>query len=272
LVSLAKRLEGKPFHLLAAHCQRDTKENVVGYIKSKGLDAKTPNMTVTSMGGHPKVKGNGYVPYYMVFNQHGDLVQQHMCGDYHGGDGLKMIEVVDKLLKDVPAIYLGKEPFTTVPKLAKQIGAKKKLPAALAEIEKRLAASPGEVEAAELARLKTAVEDYRSRMLAKADALMATDPGEVIPTLSALEKELKGTALAEDVTTKLVAARKSSDLKTSITIAKSYEKAMKALNKKKEQTPKAREKTAAKLEKLIAGKESLPIAATIKQTIEELRG
>ena len=272
MVSLAKRLEGKPFHLLASHCQKDTRENVVGYIKSKGLDSASPNFTVTSFGGHPKVRGNGFVPYYMVFDQHGDLVHHHMCGDYHGGDGLKMIEIVEKLLKDAPVIYLGKEPFTAVPKLAKQVGAKKKLSAAIKEIETRLAASPGEAEAEELGRLKAAVEGYRSRKLAKSDALMATDPSKVIPTLSALEKELKGTSLSEEVTTKLAAARKSSGLKTSITLAKNYAKAMKALNKKKEQTPKARAKTADKLRKLIKGKESLPIAATIQATIDSLAG
>ena len=115
---MARRLEGKPFHLVATHRQRDTKENVVAYVKSKGLSADTPNMTVSSFGGHPKVKGNGYVPYYMVFDHHGDLVHHHMCGDYHGGDGLKMIDLVDQLLADVPAMYLGKQPFTAVKRLA----------------------------------------------------------------------------------------------------------------------------------------------------------
>ena len=106
LVGLARRLEGKPFHLVASHCQRDTQENVVNYIKSKGLAADTPNVTVTSQGRHPKVKGNGYVPYYMVFDHHGTLIREHMCGDYHGGDGLAMIEWVDKLLADAPDEFL----------------------------------------------------------------------------------------------------------------------------------------------------------------------
>jgi hypothetical protein len=47
---------------------------------------------------------------------------------------------------------------------------------------------------------------------------------------------------------------------------------MKQLNKKKEQTPKARAKTAGKLKKLIAGNEGLPIAARIQQTIDSLTG
>ena len=35
----------------------------MAYIRSNGLAPDTPNMTVSSMGGHPKVQGNGYVPY-----------------------------------------------------------------------------------------------------------------------------------------------------------------------------------------------------------------
>ena len=68
-------------------------------------------MTVTSFGGHPGVKGNGHVPYYMVFDHTGKLRRQHMGGAYHGGDGLEMIEWVDRLLKETPAIWLGNEPF-----------------------------------------------------------------------------------------------------------------------------------------------------------------
>ena len=271
LVSLAKRLEGKPFHLVASHCQRDTQENVVNYIKSKGLSADTPNCTVTSQGRHPKVQGNGYVPYYMVFNQHGELVHHHMCGDYHGGDGLKMIEIVDELLKSVPAIYLGKETFVAVPKLAKQVGAKKNLPAALKEIENRRAGEPGRGELGELDRLTAAIQDYRARMLAEADKLMAENPPEVVPALSALQKDFKGTPLAADIDAKLSEARKSADLRKSVAIWKSYRKSMKRLEKMDSPSAKTKAKTADKLAKLIAGNESLPVAATIQATIDKLR-
>jgi hypothetical protein len=268
---LAKRLEGKPFHLVASHCQRDTRENVVAYVKSKKLEASTPNVTVTSQGRHPKVMGNGFVPYYMVFDQHGDLVHHHMCGDYHGGDGLKMIEIVDKLLKDVPAIYLGKEPFVAVPKLAKQIGKKKNIAAALKEIDRRLAADAGREEKVELERLKAAITDYRDRMLARAEENLAKDPPEVIPGLTALQKDLKGTDLATPVDTKLAEMRKSADLRASIAMWKSYQKTMKRLDKMKEPTAKARAKAADKLEKLIEGKDSLPVTKTIRASIDQLR-
>jgi len=271
LVSLAKRLEGNPFHLVASHCQRNTRENVVRYIKGKGLAADAPNFTVSSFGRHPKVKGNGFVPYYMVFDQHGDLVHHHMCGAYHGGDGLKMIEIVDKLLASAPTIYLGKEPFTAFPKLAKQVGSKKNLPAAIKEIARRNAADPGRGEKTELDRLAAAINDYRTRMLARAEKLMAENPTEVVPALSALQKDLKGTPLVADVDAKLTEARKSADLRASITIWKSYRKTMKRLEKMDEPSAKAKSKAADKLEKLIAGHESLPVAATVRATIEQLR-
>ena len=264
LVGLAKRLEGKPFHLVAAHNQRDTKENVVSYIQGQGLAADTPNVTVTSFGRHPKVKGNGYVPYYMVFDQHGDLVHHHMCGAYHGGDGLKMIEWVDKLLKDVDAVYLGKEPFARFDKLAKRVGRKKDF----GEVEKKLADASAE-DKSELERLWAAIQDYRTRMLARAEKLHATAPGEVVDALQDLAKDLKGTSLAADVEAKLAEQRKSADLRAAIDIAKKYERAMKRLERRP--TPKARAKTAERLAKLIEGKDHLPIAATIKRTIASLR-
>ena len=258
MVSLAKRLEGRPFHLLAAHCQSNPKEEVVAYIKSKGLAANSPNFTVTSFGGHPKVKGNGFVPYYMVFDQHGKLAQHHMCGGYHGGDGLAMIEWVDKLLKETPDIYLGEEAFTAVPKLAKQVGKRKNLAAAVKEIEKKRETA-GRAEKAEFERLYAAVTRYRDRMLGRAESLMATDPSQVVPHMTALDKDLKGTSLA--VTDKLAEYKKSPELKRSIAIAKKFAKLQKRIEK---QDPgKRRDKEVRKLTALAAEAEGLPIQKTI---------
>ncbi|MHC4938499.1 MAG: TlpA family protein disulfide reductase [Planctomycetota bacterium] len=269
LVGLAKRLEGKPFHLVASHCQRNTKENVVAYIKGKGLAEDTPNFTVTSFGRHPKVKGNGYVPYYMVFDHHGDLVHHHMCGAYHGGDGLKMIEWVDKLLKQTPEIYLGKEPYVHYDKLANQVAKKKNLTGALRELDKLSESTPGAEQMAELARLKKAIVNYRDRMMERAEELMATDPAEVVPALTRLSKEFKGSTLGPDVDAELAERKKSKELKASIDLFKRYQKELKRLEKNP--TPKNRKRTADKLEKLIAGKEELPVSKTIRAKIEELR-
>ena len=98
---------------------------------------------------------------------------------------------------------------------------------------------------------------------------MATNPNRVVPTLSALSKELKGTALVGEVDTKLSELRKSKVLRRSIDLFKQYEKAIRRLEKNP--TEKAQAKTADKLEKLIAGKDELPVTGTIRAKIEELR-
>jgi hypothetical protein len=268
LVGLAKRLEGKPFHLLAAHCQNQPREQVVSYIKKQDLAHDTPNLTVTSFGGHPQVKGNGYVPYYMVFDQHGKLAHHHMCGNYHGGDGLKMIEWVDKLLKETPDIYLGPEPYPVLPKLAQKIGFKKGLPAAVKEVEARLGGAARD-EKAELERLHAAVTRHRDARLARAEGLLATRPPQVLPTLTTLDKELKGTELGRPVKEKLAAMKKSVELKQSVTVYKSYLKTLQRIDKL--DPGKRRSKEIAKLERLAAENESLPIAATIKEYAEGLK-
>lgn len=268
---MAKRLEGKPFHIIAAHNQHGTKENVVAYLKSQGLAEDTPNVTVTSFGRHPMVKGTGYVPYYMVFDQHGELAHHHMCGPYHGGDGFKMVEWVDNLLKDVSAIYLGKEPYRAVPKLAAAVGKKKNLPATILAIRKKLDAGATGAEKAELERLVAAIGDYRTRMLERADKLVGINPSAVIPSLTALLKDFRGTPAAADVDAKLRAQKANKDLKTAIALDKSFRKSMKRLGKMKEPSAKARRKTAEKLTKLIAGHEGLPITAKIQQAIDELK-
>ncbi|MHC4134897.1 MAG: hypothetical protein ACYS0K_07930 [Planctomycetota bacterium] len=265
---MARRLEGKPFHLLAAHCQNAPKPQVVAYVREKKLAPDTPNFTVSSFGGHPKVKGNGYVPYYMVFDQHGKLAYHHMCGGYHGGDGLAMIEWVDKLLKKTPAIYLGEAPFASVPKLAARVGAKKGLPAAVKEVETRLAAARGE-EQAELVRLQTAVVRYGDRQLTRVERLYATQPARVLPTLEALAKDLKGADLAAPVEEKLAADKKSADLKRSIAVHKSFQKLVKRIEKL--DPGKRRDKEIGKIEQLAAENEQLPLAATMREYVSGLK-
>lgn len=233
LVSLAKKLEGKPFHLIAAHNQRDTKENVVGYIKGKGLAADTPNVTVTSFGRHPKVKGNGYVPYYMVFDHTGTMVRHYMCGSHHGGDGLGMIEWVEKMLAKAPAIYLGREPFKHVADLADRVGRGKSLAKDLADVEKQLAAGPDDATRAELERIRDGVVAWRDREAAGAEAALATAPSTVVPTLEALAKRLKGTALAEPVAARIAALGADDALARAIKLEKVFAKMAKRVEKRK---------------------------------------
>jgi len=62
MVSLAKELEGKPVHIIASYCP------------------------IT------------YVPYYLVFDQKGTLVKNHMAGIFHGGDKDTYQTIVKNLL------------------------------------------------------------------------------------------------------------------------------------------------------------------------------
>ncbi|MHC4859143.1 MAG: hypothetical protein ACYTDY_03515 [Planctomycetota bacterium] len=288
MVGLAKRLEGRPFHLIATHCQNNPKEEVVAYLESKELRPSTPNFTVTSFGGHPSVKGNGYVPYYMVFDHRGRLVQHHMCGSFHGGDGLKMIEWVDKLLPPAPAIYLGEEPFTEVPALAEQVRRKHGLAAVVKKIQIRLAGGAGGKEQKELQRLFVAVEKYRDAALTRAGELMARTPSDVLEKLEGLWKELKGTSLAVAVKKRIAELSGSDVLKRSLKVEKGLAKIEKGLDRlnpckacKRRGMKKAKLTCSAcrgqsrgsiagaakKLEALLKGNEDLPIAARVKELL-----
>ena len=242
-------------------------------------------MTVTYQGRHPQVKGNGYVPYYMVFDHTGKLAHHHMCGDYHGGDGLKMIEWVDDLLAKTPAIYLGDEPFEKEKTLASQIEKKKGLKGAIVALDKKLADPElDKAHRAELERLQAAVVDYRDRMMASAEALLASRPSDVLPAMKDLEKELKGTSLGRPVTQTVQVLSKSRDLKDAFVLEKKFRKAVKSLERRppcescekkglesvnrdcsacKTQAKSSIKKALKKLDDMVEGKEHLPIAETI---------
>ena len=284
LVSLASRLEGKPFHLVASHCQSNSKEEVVSYIKSKGVAADSPNFTVTKQGRHPAVKGNGHVPYYAVFDHHGRLVHDHMCGSYHGGDGLKMIEWVDELLKAVPAIYLGAEPFEAERELATRVEKKKRLGSTLVEIAAALAGAQVGPRRTELERMITGVELWRDRELTRIRGMMARRPSKVLSALSRLSKDLSGSALGIPVESLTSELKTGDQLAQSISIEKNFKKIQRGLEKKKpcknckrqglrnltascagcRRTHKASiAKAMKKLDKLTKDKGSLAIAATV---------
>ena len=230
LVSLAGRLEGQPFHLLAAYRQRQPKEEVVAYARSQGIRADAPNFTISGRGGHPQVKGNGYVPYYMVFDHTGNLAHHHMCGAYHGGDGLAMIEWVDKLLEATPAIWLGQEPFEEHADLAERVSSGKQTAKAVAELESALAESGGD----ELDRIHAGLVRFRDRGLARADALLATQPSDVLASLDDLVSALGAdSSLAAAVVAQRAKLSDDEGLKTAIGVAKDLAKLEKALSKLK---------------------------------------
>lgn len=276
LVGLAKRLEGKAFHLVASHCQRDTRANAVAYLRSRGLRTATPNFSVQSFGHHPKVKGNGYVPYYMVFDHNGDLAQHHMCGAYHGGDGLAMIEWVDKLLKQVPTVLVGKEPYRdkAVARLAAQVAKGKGVGKALATIEKRLESlSASDAAHGDATRLRAAILADFERRLHEVAALRKRAPGRVASALAAARALYAGSEFAARVKRESAALAKSEAHKRALRLEQRFTKAIERFEKARKKTPKLRAATKRALEKLLADEAdaALPYAAIVRAARDDLR-
>lgn len=273
LVGLAKRLEGKPFHLIASHCQdTSSRREVIGYLRANGFAGTSPNMTITKNGRHPDVKGNGFVPYYIVFDHTGKLRHHHMGGSYHGGDGLKMIEWVETLLKDAPAVWLGAEPYATHAKLAKKIGSGKGLGGSIKKLDALRAADAPEAKA-ELDRMHAALGTWRDRRLAAAKGLEATQPSEVLPALKDLQKDVKGTSLAEPVDAAYAEAKGSTALAAAVKHEKAFRKIVKSFERVKEdkRTDKLVERTITKLDALRAEVGDAPFAQTIEDYLANLR-
>ena len=280
MVRAAKQHEGRPFHLIATHCQQGEKAEVVAYIRSQGLEEDTPNVTVSKFGGHPGVKGNGHVPYYMVFDHTGKLRRQHMGGPYHGGDDMGQFEWVERLLDEAPGIWLGEEPFEHIADLAKKVETQKGLGAVAKTLEAEKETAEG-AKAAEMERLYETLTAWRDRRLAGIERLLSSKPDEVLDGLKKLGKELKGSALAEPVDQRFEELSKDPDLKTAIALQKTFEKTKRKIEKLKlpkaakrrglevfdpddkdcrEAHTKSLERAAKKLREAVAGHEELPIA------------
>jgi hypothetical protein len=226
LVSLARKLEGRPFHIVASHCQRNSKEEVVAYIQGQGVEPDASNFTVTSFGRHPHIKGNGYVPYYAVFDHRGRLIRDHMCGDYHGGDGLRFIEVVEEALARTPSIYLGEDPFEDLAAVAADIEQGHKVGAHVTELEELVADdTEPEPRRAEGERLLQAIRDHVDRHLQIVTELEATDPAEVLPLLATLARQLQGRSQLGDRVEQAHRERKSSrELRRAVKMAASFDR------------------------------------------------
>jgi hypothetical protein len=196
-----------------------------------------------------------------------------MSGSYHGGDGWTMIERVDKLLKDTPAIYLGEEPFDKARTLAKKISSGRGLASAVKALEAQRESAEDETLKAELDRMHAAVVRYRDRAIERAEGFVGTKPKRVVSRLKSLHKQLKGTSLGADVEAKIESWSASEDLETAIGIQKKFEKIVRSFEKLKEskRTDAVVERTVKKLEALIEGRESLPIAATVEAYLADLR-
>jgi len=274
LVSLARRLEDQPFHLIATHRQNNaTRSEVIAYLKANGLSVFTPNFSVTKMGSHPDIPGNGFAPYYAVFDHTGTLVHDHMGGSYHGGDGLEMIRYVDQLLAQTPAIYLGAAPFKKIGPLAHKVSSGKALGASVKRIDSVLAAPPDAATAGELKRLLALVVRYRDRKLQRALGLVGSEPDAVLGRLKQLARSFQGTSLAADVESELAVMQTSGDLKAAVGMQKKFRRIVKAFErvKEKKRSDALIEKTVQKLEALLVGHESLPFASTVEAYLADLR-
>ena len=292
LVSLAKRLEGRPFHLLASYCQGGTRDETVAYVQKQGLAEDTPNVTVSKQTRHPGVKGNGYVPYYVVFDHKGNMAYHHMCGAYHGGDGLKMIEWVDKLLDAAPDIYLGEESYGAIADLAAKVRKRKGLAATVRKLEALKADEGGGAQQEEATQLLERLGVWRDKQLQRIDGLLTTTPSAVVPELKDFAKELAGTTLQEPIAERLKALQTGDVLKRSLALEKVHAKVWKSVRKLKvpkaakrqgvetfdpsnaacrAAQPKALAKAASKLEKALEGNDDLPFAQTVQRSIQRFR-
>ena len=121
MASLAKELQGERFHLIASHNQSGSAEAALHEIFQNGLDVLADNVTVTKFTNHPGVQGTGYVPYYMVFDEHGQLAYHHQGGPYHGGDGSAVLDRVRGMVKQLPKVILDPQQGGTDHPIAKQL-------------------------------------------------------------------------------------------------------------------------------------------------------
>lgn len=196
LVGLANELEGQPFHLIASYNQRGDARAALHEVFQNGVPLGTANVSATYQARHPGVRGTGYVPYYMVFDHHGDLAYHHQGGPYHGGDGKAVLDRVRDMLKNVPKVYVGKKPYTAHEKLAQKIAEGKKLGSALKSLAKALEEAP---EDPELQRLVAAVERHAQGLVRRFDRDVTTQAKQALKSLTASAKEYQGTPWGQDL-------------------------------------------------------------------------
>jgi len=294
LLKASRDLADRPIHMILTYVEDRPREQTVARFAELGLSAECPNISITKDGGHPKIKSQGYLPYYLVFDHRGKLVHHHMGGEYHRGDGRKMIQWLEELSRNVPDFYFGTKPFVKIPALAERVESKTKLAAAIREAEEMLDPPEGQPKPdaateAELHRLLGVVKRYRDRKLMSIELIYPSAPAKVIPMLTALQREFRGTQLGTAVTAEFKKQRSSKKLQRAVEIHHDYERILAKLQKispckycRKEgqkwlrpgcfdcHTPSKKaivEKEVEKLRRLHEGAQGLVIAQEIEKTI-----
>ncbi len=274
LIALARRQEGRPFHLIISH-REDTSSRgeVIAFLRNNHMPASVPNLTITKDGNHPDAKLGAYVPYYVLFDHTGRIVQQHLGGSYFGGDQLAMIAAAEKLVKAAPAIYVGRVAFRHLAPLAQKVGVGKGLLGNVRRLESILAAPPDAETKAEAVRLLAAVRRYRDRQLAYVAALEGSRPSALLPAMKTLAKRFRGTDLGKAVDRALTTYVASTELKDAVGIEKKFRRIVKAYEKVKEskRTDALTAKAVKKLEALLEGHGALPFADVIEAYLMDLR-
>lgn len=102
MVSLAKKLKNRPFHLVASHSQRfGDKESALKLLKSAKWREEMTNVSLVGYGYAPKGIEHRYVPFYLLFDHTGKLRYYHQAGPYHGGNDDSFKTEVYRLLKEL---------------------------------------------------------------------------------------------------------------------------------------------------------------------------
>ena len=125
------------------------------------------------------------------------------------------------MIAALPAVYVGKEPYSEHQRLASAIEKGKRLGSTLPQLAKAIAANPDD---AELKRLAEFVEHHATRAQRKFESRVATDPKGAIKELTEVAKAYTGTPWGESLVA-LAAGTKDREQK------KRYDDSSKLLNR-----------------------------------------
>ena len=236
LLLASQKLADRPIHIILTYVEDRPKQQTVAYFAGLGLSAQCPNITITKDGKFPKVKSKGYLPYYLVFDHRGVLAAHHMGGQYHDGDGSKMIDLLAEFSQAVPDFYFGRQPFLEIGPLVERVVKRKKLAGAIQEAEELLQPPAGEPKPdaatkAELLRLLAGITRYRDRKLKSIELIYPSEPTKVIPMLTTLQREFRGSKLGKAVKAEFKRQKSSPKLKRAVAVHKDYRKIVAKLRK-----------------------------------------